>query len=80
MGWMMKRQMGKLCDEVCEDLRMYIETGRPSNSKQAAIAQRPPERWRTSAARRLAPGHADVRREQPRLVDPGRDRVCGAIA
>lgn len=39
MGWMMKRQMGKLCDEVCEDLRTYIETGHPSSSKQAAMAK-----------------------------------------
>lgn len=39
MGWMMKRQMGKLCDEVCDDLRAYIETGRPSPSKRAAMAK-----------------------------------------
>lgn len=39
MGWMMKRQMGKLCDEVVEDLRTFIETGRPSHSKQTAIAK-----------------------------------------
>ncbi|MEM9068628.1 MAG: SRPBCC family protein [Myxococcota bacterium] len=39
MGWMMKRQMGKLCDEVCDDLQTYIETGSPSASKRAAVAK-----------------------------------------
>ena len=37
MGWMMKRQMSKLCDEVCADLRTFIETGSPSESKKAAL-------------------------------------------
>lgn len=39
MGWMMKRQMSKLCDEVCADLRTFIETGAPSDSKKAALAK-----------------------------------------
>lgn len=39
MGWMMKRQMSKLCDEVCSDLKTFIETGAPSASKQAAMAK-----------------------------------------
>ena len=39
MGWMMKRQMSKLCDEVCADLRIFIETGDPSASKKAALAK-----------------------------------------
>ncbi|MEM9195926.1 MAG: SRPBCC family protein [Myxococcota bacterium] len=39
MGWMMKRQMGKLCDQVCEDLQTYIETGTPSAAKRAALAK-----------------------------------------
>ena len=39
MGWMMKRQMGKLCDEVVDDLRTFIETGRPSPAKQNAVAK-----------------------------------------
>ncbi|MEM6290484.1 MAG: SRPBCC family protein [Myxococcota bacterium] len=36
MGWMLKRQMNKLCDEVCDDLKVFLETGKPSQSKLEA--------------------------------------------
>lgn len=40
MGWMMKRQMSKTADQVCDDLKTYIETGKTSTAKQAAVAKR----------------------------------------
>lgn len=39
MGWMMKRKMEALTDQACDDLRVYVETGVPSEAKILARAR-----------------------------------------
>lgn len=36
MGWMLKRQMGRLADDVADDLKVYAETGLVSERKRVA--------------------------------------------
>ncbi|MEM9488918.1 MAG: SRPBCC family protein [Myxococcota bacterium] len=44
MGWMLKRQMGRVADEVATDLKIYAETGTVSTTKSAALAKRAKKR------------------------------------
>ncbi len=39
MGWMMKRSMTKAGEGVLDDLKVYLETGRVSARKSAALAK-----------------------------------------
>lgn len=39
MGWMMKRQMTKAGEGVLDDLKVYVETGKVSERKAAAMAK-----------------------------------------
>lgn len=39
MGWLMKRQMNKMCDQICIDLKTFIETGVASDQKLNQFAR-----------------------------------------
>lgn len=38
MGWMMERRMSKMCDQVCVDLKAFLETGAASEKKRAELS------------------------------------------
>lgn len=37
LGWLMKWQLSRACDQICADFRSYVETGLPSPVKHRAI-------------------------------------------